>query len=90
MAYTWAGSLLAIIGREGSPRGQGWVGLGVRNLALLVFCPVTLVQICTVFGGFPCEKLKLLKGKQQYKEGTTYLLHTKQLTQMCGESVDGW
>lgn len=87
MAYTGAGSPLAAVRREGSPWGQGRVGLGPWNLALPVFCPVALVQICTVFRGFSCEELKLLKGKRQQKEWTTYLLRTEQLTQTFGK---GW
>lgn len=42
-----------------------------------------------LFRWFPCEKLKLLKGKQEQKVWTTSHIYTKQLTQTGGKGTDG-
>lgn len=47
------------------------------------------MQICIVFMGFPCEKLKLLKGKQEQEEWTIYHIYIQQLTQNCGKGIYG-
>lgn len=63
MGHTGAGSLPAIAGRQGNPEAQGPVDFSTRSVAILFFCPVTVMQVCIVFRLLLGEKLKLLKGK---------------------------